>query len=78
MVVGRIAPDEERLILLKPVVQFYFTYGVSRGFSIHLFVYSLFGGNSTKECEHNLYEIRLRYLKGKFRCNFEVFDQNVI
>ena len=32
MGVGRIAPDEERLVLLKPVVRFYFTYGVSRGF----------------------------------------------
>ena len=32
VVIGRIAPDEERLILLKPVMQFYFTYGVSRGF----------------------------------------------
>ena len=30
--VGRIAPDEERLVLLKPVVQFNFTYGVSGGF----------------------------------------------
>ena len=30
--VGRIAPDEERLVLLKLVVQFCFTYDVSRGF----------------------------------------------
>ena len=30
--VGRIAPDEERLVLLKPVVQFSFIYGVARGF----------------------------------------------
>ena len=30
--VGRIAPDDERLVLLKPGVQFSFTYGVSRGF----------------------------------------------
>ena len=34
--VGRISPDEERLVLLKPVVQFYFSYGVSRGFSLYL------------------------------------------
>ena len=32
VVVGRIAPDEERIVLLKPVVQFYFTNGVLRGF----------------------------------------------
>ena len=30
--VGRIALDEETLVLLKPVVQFSLTYGVSRGF----------------------------------------------
>ena len=36
--VGRFAPDEERIVLLKAVVQFYFTYSVSRGFSIHLFI----------------------------------------
>ena len=35
--VDRSAPDEESLVLLKPVVQFYFTYGVSRGFSTQLF-----------------------------------------
>ena len=29
--VGRIAPDEERLALSKPVVQFSFPYGMSRG-----------------------------------------------
>ena len=34
VVVCRIAPDEETLILSKPVVQFYFTYGVSRGIFI--------------------------------------------
>ena len=28
----RIAPDEERLVLWKRVVQFYFTYDVLRGF----------------------------------------------
>ena len=31
MGVGRIAPDEERLVLSKPFVKFSFTYGVSRG-----------------------------------------------
>ena len=36
---GGIALVEERLVLLKPVVQFYFTYGVSRGF---LYIYSYF------------------------------------
>ena len=30
VIVGRFAPDEERLVLSKPVVQFSFTYGVSR------------------------------------------------
>ena len=29
--VGHNAPDEERLVLLKPVVHFLFTYGVLRG-----------------------------------------------
>ena len=36
-----IAPDEERLVFLKPVVQFYFIYGASSGFkrfSIYLFI----------------------------------------
>ena len=28
---NRIAPDEERLVLSKPIVQFSFTYGMSRG-----------------------------------------------
>ena len=28
VVVGRIAPDEEKLVFSKPVVQFSFTYGV--------------------------------------------------
>ena len=28
--VGRIAPDEERLVLLKPVMHLSFTYGVLR------------------------------------------------
>ena len=31
MVVGRIAPDEEKFSLLESVAQFSFTYGVSRG-----------------------------------------------
>ena len=31
------APDEERIVFTKPVVQFSFTYGVSRG--IFMFVY---------------------------------------
>ena len=30
--IGRVAPDEERIVLLKPVEQFSFTYGVSKGF----------------------------------------------
>ena len=34
---GRITPNEERIVLLKPVVQFSFTYGVSRGFFNRLF-----------------------------------------
>ena len=38
VVVGRFAPDEERLVLLKLFVQFSFTYGVSR--SIFIFVYT--------------------------------------
>ena len=29
--VGCIAPDEERLVLLKPIMHFSFTYGVLRG-----------------------------------------------
>lgn len=41
-------------------------------------VHSLFGGVSTKEYEHSFYKIRLRDLTGKFRCNFEVLDQNII
>ena len=32
VVVGHIASDKERLVLLKPVMQFSFTYGASRGF----------------------------------------------
>ena len=36
--VEHVAPDEERLVLSKPVVQFSFTYGVSRG--IFIFVYT--------------------------------------
>ena len=36
VVVGRFAPDEERLVLSKPVVQFSFTYGVSRGIFIFI------------------------------------------
>ena len=36
--VGRFAPDEERLVLSKPVLQFSFTYDVSRG--IFIFVYT--------------------------------------
>ena len=43
---GRIIPDEERLVLLKPVVHLSFTYGVLRGleydfltFIISLFIY---------------------------------------
>ena len=36
VVVGLFAPDEERLVLLKLVVQFYFTYDVSRGY---LYIY---------------------------------------
>ena len=38
--VGRVAPDEERLVLLKPVFQFYFNYGVSRGF-LYICLYGL-------------------------------------
>ena len=38
VVVECIAPDEERLVLLKPVVQFSFTYGVSRGL-LYIFLY---------------------------------------
>ena len=30
--IGRIGPDEEKLLILKEIVQFSFTYGVSRGF----------------------------------------------
>ena len=41
VVVGRIAHDEERLVLSKPVVQFSFTYGMSRGYFMHLFYYIL-------------------------------------
>ena len=47
MTVRRIAPDKERLVLLKPVVHFSFTYGVLRGFMFYyltlttnLFTYS--------------------------------------
>ena len=40
VVVGRFAPDEERLFLSKPVVQFSFTYGVSRGIFIFLYTSS--------------------------------------
>ena len=35
-----IAPDEERLVLLKLVVLFYFTYGVSRGY-VYIYLYYL-------------------------------------
>ena len=42
------------------------------------FIHSLSSGISTKEYKHNFYKIKLKDLKGKFRCNFEVFDQNVI
>ena len=38
VVVGHFVPDEERLILLKPFVQFYFTYGVSRGY-LYIYLY---------------------------------------
>ena len=38
MGVGRIALDKERLVLSKPVAQFSFTYGTSRGLCI--FVYT--------------------------------------
>ena len=37
MIVGRFAPDEERLVLSKPVVQYSFTYGVSKVF-LYLFI----------------------------------------
>ena len=36
MVAGCIAPDEERLALSKLVVQFAFTYGVSRGIFMYV------------------------------------------
>ena len=36
--VGRNAPDVERLVFLKPVVQFYFTYDVSSGF-LYIYLY---------------------------------------
>ena len=36
--VGRVAPDEERLVLLKPVMQFSFIYGVSRDFLYIFFI----------------------------------------
>ena len=39
--IGRSAPDEERLVLSKPVVQFSLTYGVSR--SIFMSSYILIG-----------------------------------
>ena len=35
---GRIAPDEERLILSKPVVHFSFTYGVLGGLLYNYFI----------------------------------------
>ena len=41
-------------------------------------LHSLFGRISTKKYEHNFYKIKLRDLKCKFRCNFEVLDQDVI
>ena len=34
----RIAPDEERLVLLKPVVHFSFTYGVLRCLSVNYLI----------------------------------------
>ena len=40
-------------------------------------IHSVFGGISTKEYKHNFYEIRLRDLKDKFRCNCKILDQNV-
>ena len=42
VVVGRFAANEERLVLSKPVVQFSFSYGVSRG--IFIFVYTSITG----------------------------------
>ena len=48
MWVGRIATDEEKLVFLKPVVQFSVTYGVWRGFLYiclhfkHQFLYLLY------------------------------------
>ena len=63
VVVGRFAPDEERFVLLKPVVQFYFTCGVSRGF---LCIYLNYSGISirllyepTVRC--NIYELLIKY-----------------
>ena len=38
--IGCIAPDEERLVLLKPVVQFYFIYDASKGF-LCIYLYEL-------------------------------------
>ena len=39
VVIGRIVPDGERLVLSKLVVQFSFTYGVSRGIFLYLFIH---------------------------------------
>lgn len=41
-------------------------------------VHSLFSRVITKEYNHNYYKIRLCNFKGKFRCEFEVFDPNII
>ena len=38
VVVGRIEPHEERIVLQKPVVQIYFTYGVLRDF-LYIYLY---------------------------------------
>ena len=47
--VGRIATDEERLVLLKPVVQFSFTYGMSSGF-LYFCLSSGYISKKVREC----------------------------
>ena len=55
----RIAPDEERLVLLKPVVQFYLTYGGSRVF---LYIYL-----------HAIIILSDRILGQFYQCHFKSF-----
>ena len=55
--VGHVAPDEERLVLLKPVVNFSFIYGVLRGLLLNYL--TLFTSLSIY-CENNAL---LKFLK---------------